>query len=278
MFFMSILQLITKRFLILIGICWSIGMTRDSRAQENTTKIHRQAHAHNDYLHPNPLQDALEKGFCSVEADIFLHEGQLVVAHTKAEIKPTRTLQALYLDPLKERVRKNAGNVHQDASRLTLLIDIKSEAVATYHALDRLLEQYSELFQRTVNGQSLDGPVIAIVSGNRPFQLIQDDKSRYVGIDGRLTDLDSDMPPELMPLISDNWTIHFRWRGVGNMTEAERVKLRSIVERAHGKQRRLRFWATPDVKALWQMLADENIDLINTDNLGGLSDFLSSRP
>lgn len=275
---MSILQLITKRCLILIGVCWLLGVARNGRAQEITTKIHRQAHAHNDYLHPNPLQDAIEKGFCSVEADIFLHEGQLVVAHTKAEIKPMHTLQALYLDPLKERVRKNTGNVHQDASKLTLLIDIKSEAVSTYHALDRLLEQYSELFQRTVNGQFLDGPVIAIVSGNRPFQLIQDDKSRFVGIDGRLTDLDSDMSAELMPLISDNWTIHFRWRGVGDIPEAEKMKLRSIVERAHSKQRRLRFWATPDTKALWQTLADENVDLINTDHLAGLSDFLSSRP
>jgi len=28
------------------------------------------AHAHNDYLHARPLLDALDHGFCSVEADI----------------------------------------------------------------------------------------------------------------------------------------------------------------------------------------------------------------
>jgi hypothetical protein len=29
------------------------------------------AHAHNDYLHARPLFDALDHGFCSVEADVW---------------------------------------------------------------------------------------------------------------------------------------------------------------------------------------------------------------
>ncbi len=59
-----------------------------------------QAHAHNDYHHPRPLLDALDHGFCSVEADVFLVDGQLLVGHTTLELKPQRTLQALYLDPI----------------------------------------------------------------------------------------------------------------------------------------------------------------------------------
>ena len=41
------------------------------------------AHAHNDYEHPRPLLDALSHGFQSVEADIFLIDDQLLVAHPK---------------------------------------------------------------------------------------------------------------------------------------------------------------------------------------------------
>ena len=61
------------------------------------------AHAHNDYEHARPLLDALDQGFCSVEADIFLKDGQLLVAHTVLDLKPERTLQKLYLDPLRQR-------------------------------------------------------------------------------------------------------------------------------------------------------------------------------
>lgn len=47
----------------------------------------RHAHAHND-LHERPLLDALEHGFASVEADVYLVDGQLLVGHTRAELKP----------------------------------------------------------------------------------------------------------------------------------------------------------------------------------------------
>ena len=35
------------------------------------------AHAHNDYKHTRPLYDALNRGFCNVEADIYLIDGEL---------------------------------------------------------------------------------------------------------------------------------------------------------------------------------------------------------
>src|SRR5438552_3449936 len=54
------------------------------------------AHAHNDYLHRRPLLDALDCGFCSVEADVHLVDGQLLVAHKLNEVRPELTLQSLY--------------------------------------------------------------------------------------------------------------------------------------------------------------------------------------
>ena len=66
------------------------------------------AHAHNDYLHKRPLLDALAQGFCSVEADIFLVDGALLVAHERASLDKRKTLKALYLDPLLERRRRNS--------------------------------------------------------------------------------------------------------------------------------------------------------------------------
>ena len=64
------------------------------------------AHAHNDYEHERPLLDALSHGFTSVEADIYLVGGELLVAHDPEDVVPGRTLQNLYLDPLARRVRR----------------------------------------------------------------------------------------------------------------------------------------------------------------------------
>ncbi|MEU2144068.1 hypothetical protein ABZ741_07095, partial [Streptomyces globisporus] len=103
----------------------------------------RHAHAHNDYLHPRPLHDALAHGFTSVEADIFLVDGELLVAHEPATLDPTRTLASLYLDPLAALVRAGHGSVHpHHRTPLQLLIDIKADGVAAYHELDRQLRRH----------------------------------------------------------------------------------------------------------------------------------------
>src|SRR5262245_24909461 len=81
--------------------------------------------AHNDYEHKRPLLDALELGFCAVEADIFLIEGQILVGHDAKDLTSERSLTRLYLDPLGRRVRENRGRVHPRGPEFLLLIDIK---------------------------------------------------------------------------------------------------------------------------------------------------------
>lgn len=67
-----------------------------------------QTHAHNDYEHTRPLYDALSHGFVSVEADVWLVDGELLIAHDKEDLDPTRTLRGLYLEPLRE-IAKGKG-------------------------------------------------------------------------------------------------------------------------------------------------------------------------
>jgi hypothetical protein len=180
----------------------------------------------------------------------------------------------LYLDPLRDRIRDHDGSVHGDEQPFTLLIDVKSDAVSTYAKLDEVLAEYAELLTRNLDGQVTVGPIVAIVSGNRAFAAITSDPSRYVGIDGRLGDLGKDTPADLMPLISDHWGRSFRWRGSGEMPQEEFAKLKRIVQQAHQQKRRIRFWATPDRLPMWRTLHQAGVDLINTDDLKGLSDFL----
>ena len=244
--------------------------------QETRADARRQAHAHNDYLHDRPLLDALDHGFGSVEADIYLVDGELLVAHTRRELKKDRTLRGLYLEPLRQRIKENDGSVHGDGQPLTLLIDIKSKGAETYQALDQMLSEYDDIFSSVVDGQLNQRAVNAVVSGNRKFDLIADDATRYVGIDGRLSDLKSDKPAHLMPLISDRWGSHFKWRGKGPMSDADREKLDRVVEQAHERGRKIRFWAIPDNELAWSVMQEAGVDLINTDNLSGLSNYLQS--
>ncbi len=234
----------------------------------------KQAHAHNDYLHERPLLDALDHGFASVEADVFLVDEQLLVAHTRREIQPGRTLQALYLDPLRERIKAKGGSVHGDGKPFHLLIDLKTAGEPTYAALDKVLAGYAEMLS-TVKGGKLEQKAINVsISGDRPIATITAAPLRYAGIDGRLGDLDSDAPAHLMPIVSDNWNTTFRWRGQGTFRDEERRKLHDFVKKAHAGGRQIRFWASPDTVDAWRELQAAGVDMINTDDLAGLEAFL----
>jgi len=232
------------------------------------------AHAHNDYEHKRPLFDALDHGFCSVEADIYLVDGALLVAHNRRDVKAERTLEALYLDPLAARVRAEGGRVYRDGPPFTLLVDIKADGQRAYEVLAERLSRYEDMLTVVREGQVRPGAVTVVISGDRPTERIAADKVRYAGIDGRMSDLDSDAAADFMPLVSDSWGSHFRWRGQGEMPAAEKDKLLSFVAKAHAKGRRVRFWAIPSNPTVWRELQADGVDLINTDDLAGLERFL----
>jgi glycerophosphoryl diester phosphodiesterase len=263
-------------FVLLIACC-SLGAFAQSpvtnSAPRAVTPLIR-AHAHNDYEHARPLLDALADGFCSVEADVWLVEGQLLVAHDRKDVKPERTLQSLYLEPLHERIRANDGRVFWDVPTVTLMIDVKSDAATTYAVLRGVLAKYRDALTEFTGTNTTTRALTVILSGNRPFKLVATEPVRHVALDGRLADLDTKVSPHLFPLISDNWQQKFRWRGQGLFPEDERIKLQQFVKRAHEQGCRLRFWGVPDEPAGWQELKSAGVDVIGTDDLSGLAKFL----
>jgi len=236
------------------------------------------AHAHNDYEHPRPLLDALDCGFCSVEADIWFLKEKLLVAHTPIDLNLERTLEKLYLDPLRARVKANGGKVYKDGPAFYLLIDIKTSAKETYAALAKVLENYTDILTVTRDGKTEVKAVTVVISGNRDVKTITEQKVRYAAIDGRPSDLNGNTTATLVPWISDSWRSQFKWDGTGPMPAEERKKLRDLVAKAHKQGRKVRFWATPEKVEVWKELLAADVDLLNTDKLKELEKFLKANP
>ncbi len=220
------------------------------------------AHSHNDYERSRPLEQAVELGFGSVEADVFLVNGELLVAHDRDKVDADKTLNRLYLKPIYERF--SAGK-HVPS---ILLIDIKKDGAEAWRVLRKQLEPYRKMIGAD--------KVQVVISGDRPKELIFNDIDHLTAYDGRASDLD--LPEDArIPLISESWLSHFIWFGTGEMPEVQLSKLREMVGRAHKNKRKIRFWATPDKPAVWEVLHREGVDLIGTDNPEALSEFLRSK-
>jgi hypothetical protein len=238
------------------------------------------AHAHNDYVHARPLLDALDRGYGSVEADVHLVDGALLVAHARDSVHAERTLESLYLAPLRAWIASRGGAVHPGRPPLTFLIDVKSHAESTWVALEPLLRRYDDVITSWHGDSMTTRPVIAVISGERPLVTLPAQRDRWAALDGRLADLDAmhGPPAAAMPLVSSDWKKFTDWRGRGAPPSSLRRRLASIVARAHAQGRQLRFWNTPDLPVVWRFLVRSDVDLIGADDLDGLRRILSDAP
>jgi hypothetical protein len=241
----------------------------------------QRAHAHNDYAHRRPLFDALARGFSSIEADVWLSRGKLLVAHYFWETAPSRTLTSLYLEPLRRRIEANQGAVYRGSREsVQLLIDVKTDSEDTYRSLHKQLARYADMLTTFEGGGVRTGPVTAIISGNCPRALMAKQSKRFAGCDGRIEDLGRASSASMLPLISEDWGSVFDWRGDGAMPSAERSKLLQFTRTAHARGQKVRFWSTPDASgskaqaAVWRELVAAGVDYINTDALDTLRGFL----
>jgi hypothetical protein len=263
-------------FVLIACVCRSAPAQVTEGFASVTPILH--AHAHNDYEHARPLFDALDNGFCSVEADVHLVNGELFVAHDLKDIRPGRTLESLYLEPLKARIDANHGRVYPDGPSVVLLIDQKTGKLAnaeqTYAAVHATLMKYAPYLTCVAAGKVTPGAITIIMTGGRARKTMEAEEPHYTFYDGTLDDLDSDAPTWFIPWISTSWKKSFTWTGQGNFPPDDRAKLLDMVHRAHDHHRQLRLWEAPDNPTAWKVLRDAGVDLINTDDLKGCREFL----
>ena len=124
-----------------------------------TTYTVSNAHSHNDYLGQSPFYMAFEKGFGSIEADVFPVNGNLCVAHSKNEIDTQRTLQGLYLQPLTKEFST------QKMRKMNLLIDIKEDHKTCLSLLIKELEPLNTY----LSTPEQENYLTIIISGERPL-------------------------------------------------------------------------------------------------------------
>jgi hypothetical protein len=269
-------------------MCGVLGLLLAAHSSAAEVRPLVQAHSHNDYEQKRPLLEALDYGFCSVEADVYLVEGQLWVAHDRKDLKPERTLKSLYLEPLAERVRNRVGIFADPQARLMLLVDVKGQGAEVYQRLKTELAPYAPMLTRFRDTGVVTGAVTVVLSGDRAWDLARADRDRWCALDGRMSDLtnaapagvagSSRPPASLVPLVSESWRTLFRWDGDGEMSASDKARLKGLVSQAHAQGRKIRFWALPDRPEAWKVCQDAGVDLINTDKIPALSAFLQGQP
>ncbi len=243
-----------------------------SIAQE---KVLLNAFAHNDYWHKRPLFDALDRGFTHVEADVYLRRHQLRVGHLPVFLKSSRTLESLYLEPIAARLRER-NHCREAIDSIVLTIDFKSRSVRTYHMLNTLITRYKPLLSSYENGHVVFRELTLVITGHRPMQQLSSGNERFVFADGDLRLMKpGHTDSSLFLMASCRYSNLLSWKGRGVIQAFELARLKLLVENAHRIGIKVRLWASPEKQEVWALLRNCGVDLINTNKLDKLRQYLS---
>jgi alkaline phosphatase len=225
------------------------------------------AHAHNDYLQAEPFYMAYHAGFGSVEADVFPIDGMLCVAHSKKEIQRGVTLKRLYLDPLLKELATNKSR------HLKLLVDIKEDHKLTLKLLIQEIEPLVQYLSTTRDDKQL----IILISGKRPLPSEYKNYPDYIFFDDDLKITHSTGEWKRVGQVSLSFSKFSTWKGENMIADEDKKRLQNTIDSVHHSGKTIRFWAAPDNQISWELQMQLGVDLIGTDKINELADFLRSQ-
>ncbi|WP_405606265.1 alkaline phosphatase [Polaribacter sp. Asnod1-A03] len=238
----------TKTLLLLLVILF--GLYSTTNAQNKLV-----VHSHNDYNQSVPFWNAFANGATSFEADIFLKDNNLYVAHDYQDIKTTNTLESLYLKPLETVF--NMG--YKKNEQLILLIDIKSDAISTLEKLVQVLKKHPAIIDNK--------NIKIIISGNRPKASNYVKYPDFIFFDYQELGTEvSSVVWNKIAMVSLNFRQFSEWNGKGRLTHGDENRITDVLARVKKTNKPFRFWASPDSKRSWRVLSEMGVDIINTDN------------
>ncbi len=262
-FFMKILT----SFIYFIAVGILFFMNNDVAAQPKHYTV-ANAHSHNDYEQDTPFYKAYNAGFGSIEADIFLVKGKLIVAHDIGELQKNRSLEDYYIKPLLAFVEKNKGRPYNDKHRiLQMLIDVKSAAVITLDSLIAVLKRFPPLISNKT--------IQWVISGNRPPDSTFNNYPSFIWFDGILSKDYSSAALQKIVMMSDDFKNYHTFGNDGQVSVTS-YKLINAIMKAHKAGKKVRFWDAPDNASAWLAFMRLGVDFINTDKIDELANFLKA--
>ena len=219
------------------------------------------AHSHNDYEQPRPFYTAYENGFGSIEADIHLVNGKILVSHDIKNVDEKRTIEALYLIPI--------NNIKKIKNPTQLLIDIKTDAKPTLDSFISILKKYPKI----INNKKIR----IVISGNRPNEKEYINYPKYILFDGRLEKDYTAEELNKIALLSDDYGRFTMWKKTWPIADQDRKKINEAIEKGHALKKPVRLWGSPDFPAAWDEMIKLKVDYINTDKIEELSKHLKNR-
>ncbi len=223
------------------------------------------SHSHNDYEQKPPFDSAYDLGFNSIEADLYVKDGEIFVAHDYDKIKSERTFKHLYLNSLLSKIKSNNGYPYSNKKHLTIMLDLKKDGRDLIKILSEQLKPYKSELKN----------VKIVLSGDMPKPNEFKNYDKMFFFDGRKDLVYTKKEFERVAFVSTSFLDFGKyWAGKDSIPNETFQKIDLFVQEMHNKGKIVRLWGTPNTILGFETLQKLNVDIIGTDDLELLSKFL----
>ena len=225
-------------------------------------------HSHNDYEQAEPLVNALRNKVYSLEADVYLVNEILKVAHDKKDLTNASSLCSLYIQPIIKLFQAHNGHISSDSTYApVLMIDIKENGSGVLTKLIKLLSSHGSVFDRQLNPKAVQ----IVISGDRGDRSRWASWPSFILFDGRSNEEYDKAQLERVAFISDSY---FNYSRQKDNTDS---LIKQLADKSHGLKKLLRLWAIPDHPSAWSHLRRLGVDIINTDKVSECRQYFSAK-
>lgn len=213
-------------------------------------------HSHNDYMRTVPFYQAYAQGVYSIEADVFLKDGILLIGHDEEKLSAEDTFEGLYVLPIVNQFLKKGMK-----EPLQLMVELKSPAKPTLDAVVSILKKYSYVFDNTIN----DAAVKVVITGNLPEKSKFTSYPDFITFDGDVNEKYTETQLKKVALFSADFKNYSAWNGKGLLLPTEEKALEQVINYAHEHHKPIRFWNAPEGVTVYYTFYNMGVDYINTD-------------
>jgi hypothetical protein len=207
-------------------------------------------------------------GFRGVEADVVLRAGDLRVAHSAAEARPGRTLESLYLQPIRDLVQK-CGRVLNPSTPFILNVELKERSRAAYDSLLALTDRYNDLLDPRPPASAAALEII-LVGWSPRISDMSSSSERRLGRQHKISSRSAALPEEAasVRLITLDYGKTIKWSGRGSRPQHAASWLDQVRRAKQAIPGRIaRAYNAPAHSAVYRLLFEGGIDLIGTEDL-----------
>jgi len=122
------------------------------------------------------------------------------------------------------------------------------------------------------------GRVKILISGNRPAPADYKNYPDYLFFDNDLALPHTKTEWERVGQVSLDFAKFSQWDGSGNIPGDDKKRIKKTIDSVHTFTGKLiRFWGAPDIEKSWDTQVDLGVDIIGTDHIEQLADYLQKK-